>query len=254
MTRQELIAAYALGELEGAERDRFEREVAADPSLRAEVEATRGTMVQLEALPGEAWPEATRSMDGEGAGEALPLGAASPGADGARHREALPLGASADPTPTAASRRRFALRPLAVAAIVLVSAVIGGGVGALIASGGDSSSSPAKTVVVLKPLDAPKDSRADVSMPKADTMLLRTHGLPPSAAGDYYEVWLMSSDAKLVPVASFRVGDSGEASVEVPLPAAPSEYAYFDVSRQTIAGGLAHSQDSVLRGPTGGGA
>jgi anti-sigma-K factor RskA len=242
MNRQELIAAYALGELEGAERDRFEREVAADPALRAEVEATRGTMVQLEALPGEAWPETARGSEADGL-----VGRDAP------HREALPLGAAASPTP--ASRRRFALRPLAVAAIVLVSAVIGGGVGALIAGGGDSSSSPpAKTVVVLKPLDAPKDSRADVSMPKADTMLLRTHGLPPSAAGDYYEVWLMSSDAKLVPVASFRVDDSGEASVEVPLPAAPSEYAYFDVSRQTIAGGLAHSQDSVLRGPTGGGA
>ncbi|MBS1891030.1 MAG: hypothetical protein JST59_07045, partial [Actinobacteria bacterium] len=56
MNRQELIAAYALGELEGAGRERFEREVAADPTLHAEVEATRGTMAHLEALPGDAWP------------------------------------------------------------------------------------------------------------------------------------------------------------------------------------------------------
>ena len=62
----------------------------------------------------------------------------------------------------------------------------------------------------------------------------------------------MSSAAKLVPVASFRVGDSGEASVEVPLPAAPADYRYFDISRQTVAGGPAHSADSVLRGSTGG--
>jgi hypothetical protein len=218
MNRQELIAAYALGELEGAERERFEREVAADPALRAEVEATRGTMVALEALPGEAWPEAEPEQEV----------------------------VETNPKP-----RRLALHPAMAVAMVVVAALIGGGIGALIAGGGDSST-PAKTAIVLKPLDAPKDSRGDVSMPKADTMLLRTHGLPPSAAGDYYEVWLMSSESKLVPVASFRVGESGEASVEVPLPAAPSDYAYFDVSRQTVTGGLDHSQDSVLRGPTGG--
>jgi anti-sigma-K factor RskA len=223
MNRQEMIAAYALGELEGSERERFERELAADPTLHAEVEATRGTMAHLEALPGDAWPADVP--------ESLPP-------------EPEPVRAAAP------SRRRFALRPLSVAAMVLVAAVLGGVVGALVASGGDSSSPPAKTVLVLHPLDAPKNSRADVSMPDADTMLLRTHGLPPSAAGDYYEVWLMSSDAKLVPVASFKVGESGEASVEVPLPAAPDEYAYFDVSRQTVSGGTGHSQDSVLRGAT----
>jgi anti-sigma-K factor RskA len=216
MNRQELIAAYALGELEGAERERFESEVAADPALRAEVEATRGTMVALEALPGEAWPDPQQEV------------------------------AQPEEKP-----RRLSLHPALVGAMVVVAALVGGGIGALIASSGGSST-PAKTAIVLKPLDAPKNSRGDVSMPKADTMLLRTHGLPPSAAGDYYEVWLMSSESKLVPVASFRVGESGEASVEVPLPAAPSDYSYFDVSRQTVAGGLDHSQDSVLRGPTGG--
>lgn len=223
MNRQELIAAYALGELEGPERERFEREAAADPALRAEIEATRGTMLQLEALPGDAWPADVP--------EPLPP-------EPAPAREPAPR------------RRRFALRPLPVAAMVLVAAVIGGVVGALIASGSDSSAPPAKTVLVLHPLDAPKDSRADISMPRSDTMLLKAKGLPPSAAGDYYEVWLMSSDQKLVPVASFKVGESGEASVEVPLPAAPSEYTYFDVSRQSVSGGTGHSDDSVLRGST----
>jgi anti-sigma-K factor RskA len=224
MNRQEQIAAYALGELEGAARERFEREVAANPTLHAEVEATRGTMAHLEALPGEAWPaEVPESLPPEPA-----------------------------PVRVAARRRRFALlRPAPVAAMLLVAAVLGGVVGALIADGGGSSA-PAKTVLVLHPLDAPKNSRGDVSMPNPDTMLLRTHGLPPSAEGDYYEVWLMSSDSKLVPVASFKVGESGEASVEVPLPAAPGEYTYFDVSRQSVSGGLDHSQDSVLRGPTSG--
>lgn len=240
MNRQETIAAYALGELEGAERERFEREVAADPVLREEVEATRGTMAQLEALPGDAWPAVAMPSEDD----------ATPTAVG----ETAPAPPIADLAPPRrpARRRRFALlRPAPVAAMVLVAAVLGGIVGALIAGGGDSSP-PAKTVLVLHPLDAPKDSRGDVSMPDPDTMLLKTHGLPPSSAGDYYEVWLMSSDSKLVPVASFKVGQSGEASVEVPLPAAPGEYTYFDVSRQSVSGGLDHSQDSVLRGPTSG--
>lgn len=280
MNRHELIAAYALGELEGAELERFEHDLAADPALRAEVEATRGTMATLEALPGDAWPAAAapsedgavamdaddavamdaadgaaavgardaadqaRAADASDAADRARAAGATDAADGAR--AAAP---EAAPRPRRAPRRRFALRPLPVAAMVLVAAVLGGVVGALIASG-DSSSPPAKTVLVLHPLDAPKDSRGDLSMPDADTMLLRTHGLPPSAAGDYYEVWLMSSDSKLVPVASFRVGESGEASVEVPLPATPGEYTYFDVSRQTVGGGLHHSNDSVLRAPT----
>lgn len=252
MNRNELIAAYALGELEGAELERFEREAAADPALRAEVEATRGTMAHLEALPGDAWPAAAipaATMDAEEAADGPAAIAA--GEEAPREREAEPvLPPRAPKAARRTVRRRFSLSPAFAVAAVVVAAVLGGVVGALIASGGDSSSPPAKTVLVLHPLDAPKDSRADVSMPKADTMLLRTHGLPPSAAGDYYEVWLMSSDSKLVPVASFRVGESGEASVEVPLPAAPDEYAYFDVSRQTVSGGPDHSEDSVLRGAT----
>jgi anti-sigma-K factor RskA len=243
MNRQELIAAYALGELDGAERERFERELAADPALRAEVEATRGTMAHLEALPGDAWPAAAAGepapREGETAGAPEPVATPAPAPAAKRRRsERRP-------------RRRLSLSPALAVAAIVVAAVLGGIVGALIDSGGGSSP-PAKTVLVLRPLDAPKGSRADISMPNAETMLLRAHGLPPSSAGDYYEVWLMSSDSKLVPVASFRVGDSGEASVEVPLPAAPDEYTYFDVSRQTVSGGTGHSKDSVLRGPTSG--
>jgi anti-sigma-K factor RskA len=254
MNRQELIAAYALGELEGAERERFERDLAADPALRAEVEATRGTMATLEALPGDAWPAA--AMPSEDAPREAEAAAVGTVADGSRPGRRADAGSEASNGAGAADARprwRFGLlRPAPVVAMVLVAAVLGGVVGALIANGGDSSSAPAKTVLVLHPLDAPKDSRADLSMPDPDTMLLRTHGLPPSAAGDYYEVWLMSNNSKIVPVASFRVGESGEASVEVPLPAAPAEYTYFDVSRQTVSGGLHHSSDSVLRGATAG--
>ncbi len=77
-------------------------------------------------------------------------------------------------------------------------------------------------------------------MPAADTMLLNVHGLPPSAAGSYYEVRLMNDSESLVPVASFRVGHSGQAKGEVPLPADPNAYRYFDVSRLSLTGGTGH--------------
>jgi anti-sigma-K factor RskA len=236
----ELSAAYVLGELDGPELADFERRLADDPALRAEVDAARGTIAQLEALPGDAWPEA----------EPTPSIAAVP-ADGGRESVAAePASPGADQR--AASRRGFTLRPAFALAAIVAALVIGGAAGALI-FGDNSESSPArKTVLVLHPLDAPKASGADLSMPAADTMLLRTYGLPASAPGGYYEVWLMSSDSKLVPVASFRVGSSGAASVEVPLPAPPTAYRYFDVSRQTVAGGTGHSADSVLRGSTDG--
>jgi hypothetical protein len=40
--------------------------------------------------------------------------------------------------------------------------------------------------------------------------------------------------------------------VTVPLPAPAARYRYFDVSLQSVSGGTAHSDRSVLRGPTGG--
>jgi anti-sigma-K factor RskA len=251
---QELTAAYVLGELDGAELAAFERRIADDPALRAEVAAVRGTVAQLEALPGEAWPEAPNeapslaAVDGKSPEERV---AAASVADAEPLRAPRP-GSGHRP---AARRRRFSIQPALAAAAIVAALVIGGAAGALI-FGGDSSSSSTtaatKTVLVLHPLDAPKSSRADLSMPNADTMLLRTHGLPASTPGAYYEVWLMSSNQRLVPVASFRVGQTGEASVEVPLPASPTAFRYFDVSRQTVAGGTGHSADSVLRGSTDG--
>jgi anti-sigma-K factor RskA len=229
VNRSEQAAAYALGELDGPERAAFEARLAEDAELRREVEAMRATMGALEGLPGDAWPG----------------GAAQPIESDGR------LDAPTTPTPTEPGRprRTWTLRPAFALAALVLALAIGGAAGALLASGGGSEAS-APTAIRLDPLDAPAAAGADISMPAADTMLLHVHDLPPSAAGDYYEVWLMDDAEKLVPVASFRVGDSGAAEVEVPLPADPTAYRYFDVSRQQVAGGTGHSGDSVLRGPT----
>jgi hypothetical protein len=253
MNGREQAAAYALGELTGAEREEFDARLAREPDLRAEVDATRAAMAALEDLPEEAWPEVAAASAVDAGAEPIPgalaADAAAVGIAGTDGRGGEPDRADHAPLPTARRPRFLALRPAwAIAAIVLALA-IGGAVGALVASGGSSSSSNAPTAIVLRPLDAPDAARGDISMPAAETMLLEVHGLPSSGNGAYYEVWLMNDAESLVPVASFRVGHSGTAKVEVPLPADPGAYRYFDVSRQTVGGGTAHSGDSVLRGP-----
>jgi anti-sigma-K factor RskA len=238
MSHDELVAAYALGVLEGEELSEFERRLEGDAGLRAEVEATRGTMTQLSELPGEAWPEVG------GAGAAV--------AEADLETE-MPAVAVPAPAPRRTRSRRWSLRPAFALGALLVALVIGGAAGALVFGGdSDSSTSPTPPVALtLQPLDAPANSAGEISMPGPETMLLHVKGLPASEEGQYYEIWLMSDAASTVPVASFRVGEDGEATVEVPLPADPADFRYFDVSRQTVSGGTGHSDDSVLRGSTG---
>ncbi|HEU4599669.1 MAG TPA: anti-sigma factor, partial [Solirubrobacterales bacterium] len=102
----------------------------------------------------------------------------------------------------------------------------------------------------LQQLRAGSRAHGSVGKPNHRTMVLDVAGLPPAGPGHYYELWLMSSPSRTVPVASFNVNANGHAEVRVPLPAAPAAYRYFDVSRQTASAGTVHSGESVLRGPT----
>jgi anti-sigma-K factor RskA len=248
VNRSEQAAAYALGELGGVERAAFEERLAEDAELRREVEALRTTMASLEELPGEAWPggigEPQEVAAIDGAAATRPI-AHEPAPDDAIGTGPTPSREPVGPRPR---RRVWSLRPAFAIGAVALALVIGGAAGALINSGGSGSSEP--TILQLHSLDAPAKAAADISMPAAETMVLNVHGLPPSESGNYYEVWLMNDPESLVPVASFRVGPSGQARVEVPLPADPTSFRYFDVSRQSLTGGTGHSADSVLRGPT----
>lgn len=212
MNRRELAAAYLLDSLEPAERADFERRLTGDAELRAEVEAARALTSRLDALPEDAWP--TESVA---------------------------------PEAPAPSSRRWRVRPaFAIVALLLVAAA-GFGLGALLTGGDSTKTAP---TIVLQPLEPTAGEEATVAMPAPGEMLFTAEGLPTLEAGQYYEIWLMSSTSKLVPVASFRVGADGHAQVRVPLPADPSAYRYFDVSRQVAGAGTEHSADSVLRGST----
>jgi anti-sigma-K factor RskA len=229
MNRRELATAYLLDSLDEVERAEVERRLGEDAELRAELEAARALTVHLGSLPGPAWPEAGAA----GAGAGATAGPDSPVAAGVETAPGRP--------------RRWRVRPALAVLALLVVAALGFGLGALLTGGDSGRPAPA---IVLRPLGPTGGEEATVAMPAPGEMVFTAEGLPALKSGQYYEIWLMSSSSRLVPVASFRVGADGHAQVRVPLPADPSSYRYFDVSRQRVAEGTAHSADSVLRGST----
>lgn len=223
MRDRELAAAYVLGELEPEARVEFERRLGAEPALQAEVEVLRPLAARLAELPAEAWPQ--------------------PGAP------AAPETAPARPRPHPL-RRRWSVRPALALAALLAVLLVGGGAGALLAGEEGGGNAPPPPQLTLDGLGADPGAAGLVSMPSAGEMRLRVDGLRPNRAGEFYELWLLGEDGETVPVASFRVGEGGAATLRVPLPVDPGGYRYFDVSRQEAAAGTEHSSDSVLRGPT----
>ena len=81
-------------------------------------------------------------------------------------------------------------------------------------------------------------------------MRLDVAGLEPSTDGEFYEAWLLGKDGDLIALGSFRVGEDGDRSVELPLPVDPASFEYFDVSIEANGEGPDHSGRSVLRGLT----
>jgi anti-sigma-K factor RskA len=202
---------YLLGELSSDEAAAFERAMAADPALRAEVERLRPVVTRLHRLPPAAWEPA----------QMPPLAMPEP------------------------ARRRLVLRPALAAACAVVLLAAGVGIGALLAGGDDE---PAGTRIALAPLDAPRTASGSVTV--ADGVSLDVSGLPRTRDGDFYELWLLGADKQLVSLGSFAVGADGKARLNVPLPVNPARFTYFDVSREPGDGDPGHSGLSVLRGRT----
>jgi len=237
--RESELSAYLLGELGAEERAAFERALAGDAALRAEVERLRPVVARLDALPAEGWEDVP---------EPPPL--------------RLPNVATASQPQTERRRRRWLRGPLVVrpAFAALGAAALlalGIGLGTLI-DGDDGGTSGAPTVaqrtVPLQPLQsgAPAHGRALVADAGggAQRVTLRLRGLPQSRARQFYEVWLMDASGPLIAIGSFRVGADGNATVKLPLPVPATRYQYFDISVQPEGDDANHSGDSVLRGAT----
>ncbi len=60
-----------------------------------------------------------------------------------------------------------------------------------------------------------------------DGVSIRVNGLKPSTGGDFYELWLLGADKRLVGLGSFRVGADGAATLRLPLPVDPKTLHLF---------------------------
>jgi anti-sigma-K factor RskA len=211
---------YLLGEMEPERVADFERALAKDAKLRAEIEALRPVVRRLETLPAEGWD------------------AASP--------PPLKLPGLPEPAESAAPRRRrLVLRPALAALCGVALLAAGTGLGVLL----DRDPEP-QTRLVLSPVDGgDRAARARVGV-GSDRVSVRVSGLPPTADGQFYELWLLGADQQLVGLGSFRVGKDGMATLKVPLPVDPGQFSYFDISLEPGDGDPGHSGVSVLRGPT----
>ena len=152
-----------------------------------------------------------------------------------------------------AQRRGLLLRPVAVAAASLALLAAGLGAGLLLAGGEDEPAPTDGVRVALDPVesrDAGASGEATLERGAGGRANVRVSGLRPSAAGDFYELWLIGDGGELVSLGSFRVPQSGTTDVSVPLPVDPGRFRFVDVSREPDDGDPAHSKVSVLRGPT----
>ncbi len=220
-----LITDFLLGELTESERAEVAQRIDRDPAVAQAVARMRPVVEALDAGPGGGWPVTDPST--------LPPLPPVPGlARPRRVRWAMPRPAIA----------------VAAAAAVLAAGVA---IGALVAGGGDSQ--PEGPALALERLgDAGPSARGEARVVggDADTLRVAVSGLQPSGSAAVYELWLLDSGDRLISLGSFRVPDSGDAEVDVPLPVPLTDFRYIDVSREPEDGDPAHSGDSVLRGPT----
>ncbi len=241
------ISSYLLGELGADQAAAFERRLEADPALREEVDRLRPLVVRLEAVPAEVWeaPQPPPLVLPEDVAEPAPEQAGGP---------APPAPAQAGATP----RRRLrlpnlTLRPLpaAAAAAILLAVGVAGGL-AIGGTGGSEQPGSEATDLVLTRIDnGPSGAHGDVLVGSdKQRARLDVSGLDPSGSEHFYELWLLDEDGRMIALGAFQVGADGRAEVNLPIPVAPSQYRYFDVSLQKDNGDPAHSGVSVLRGPT----
>lgn len=238
---REQISSYLLGELGADDAASFERALAADSSLRMEVEGLRPLVADLEALPGEAWdppePPPLR-MPADAAGRERAQVADSDAGEAGRRRGWLRLPAV------------VSLAPLRAAALAVLLVATGVVVGSVVGAGGDGSS-PVAALTMSRIDDGPSGAHGTVELASGERRAtVAVGGLDPSGDDRFYELWLLDEDGRMIALGSFPVGDDGSAEVELPIPVPPARYAYFDLSLQEDNGDPAHSGVSVLRGPT----
>jgi hypothetical protein len=132
--------------------------------------------------------------------------------------------------------RRRAMRPLAVAAVLLIGLVVGFGVAQL---GGDETRTVAATVDTAMP-------NADGSLRiEGDRATLDLNGMPDLGGGRVYQAWVQRGE-RLVPARTFEVGSDGRGRVTLPdVEDADGVY----VTREARGGAQVPSEDPIVSVP-----
>ncbi|HEX8074527.1 MAG TPA: sigma factor-like helix-turn-helix DNA-binding protein [Thermoleophilaceae bacterium] len=187
--------------------------------------------------------EPARARDGRGEREPLR------GRDREPRRRAEPLSAEAE---TAVRRRRLVAAGLA--GVLLLAAIVFG-ITQLVGGSDDDKSAKKSTPAAVRPQGV-----AFVAQRKKETDLVVQAKLPPTKAGQAYEVWLYNSPTSAVPVGAQVTDAKGNYQGAGKLPGDLTKYKAIDVSLQTIPNAAcqkdaaclkrtsAHSGRSVLRG------
>jgi Anti-sigma-K factor rskA/Putative zinc-finger len=207
---QDDIGAYLLGALNDLERKAFERHVTGCPECQEELERLRPA---ADALPGsvehfEPPPRLKASL-----------------------MDIVEREAKVTELP-----RRRAIRPLAVAAVLLLGLVVGF---AVVQLGGDETRTVAATVDKAIP-------RADGSLSiEGDRATLNLDGMPDLGGRRVYQVWVKRGE-RLVPARTFEVGESGRGTVRLPdVEDADGVY----VTREARGGAQVPSEDPIVSVP-----
>jgi hypothetical protein len=227
--RSEILNDYLLGELPDAQREELRREIEADPSLAAELAELTPLVAKLEVLPDEAWDQL----------------------------EPPPLRLHDAPAPERSSRfkdffdRSFALKPMpAFAAVLLVFAT---GFGISHFTGSDNNSATIEAPIAqtsLSPvgeLDPAATGQAAVKK-NGQVIRLKISGLKVNGDNDFYEAWLMDPKNGFISLGTFRVGEDGSTTLDLPVPVKTDKFPVVDISLQPTNGKPTHSGVSVLRG------
>lgn len=241
--RQDKISDYLLGEMSESAVAEFEREIAADSELAAEVNDLSEVVTRLDSLPAEAWaPIAPPPLALAALKDEEPV-------------EPVAAEKIQEPKERAGGFGRwltdaFSVKPAIAFAAVALFFVAGVGVGTL--TGADDDVAPlAQTIqqATLAPVSE-GDAGSGVADVKKDGQVIRLNlsGLPQTPSNKFYEAWLMDPDNGLVAIGTFRVADDGKATLDLPVPVGTDQFPIVDISLQEVNGKPDHSGVSVLRG------
>lgn len=137
-------------------------------------------------------------------------------------------------------------RLLLVAAAVLAALVVGTGT-VVSLTGSDA------TVVALNSTDLAPDASGSAAIsdtPSGFSIELDIEGLPPAAAGSYYQAWLKNADGDLVTIGTFHARD-GSDDIVLWSGVDPADYPTLTVTLQQEGGGAESSGQVVLSGAIG---